>query len=62
MLVDVNHQRGDGAMPAEGPDLVQPEAGALPEFRRLRDARMPERMKRTGAATAARSNEGGESR
>jgi hypothetical protein len=38
MLVDINHQRADRAVSAVGPDLVEAEAGLLPEFGRLRDA------------------------
>ena len=41
VFIHVNHQRRDRPMPAERADLVQPEAGALPEFRRLGDARVP---------------------
>jgi hypothetical protein len=40
VFVDINHQRGDGPMPAERADLVQPEPGPLSEFGRLGDAGM----------------------
>jgi hypothetical protein len=37
MLVDVHHERADGPMPAEPPDLVEAEPRALSELRGVRD-------------------------
>jgi hypothetical protein len=44
MLVDVDHQRRDRAVPAVGANLVEAEARLLPEFGRLGDARVPQGM------------------
>jgi hypothetical protein len=40
VLIHVDHQRRDAPMPTVRANLVEPQTGPLPEFGRLRDARV----------------------
>ncbi len=42
--IDLGHERRDRPMPAVRPDLVEVEAGFLPELPGLGDARVPQRV------------------